>query len=345
MVTIKDVAREAQVSVTTVSRALNNHLDVAEGTRDRIVAVAEALNYHPNVVAQSLQNSRANALGLLIPLSLHRAQDPFWFDFIGGMVSVCAQHGLDLLVSAADAAGKADRSFHRVLHGRRIDGLLICDIRKDDHRINILRKHNLPFVAFGRTVGDHDYAYIDVDGEAGVLQAMEHLLSLGHTRIAFFGVAPDFGFSYFRLAGYRKALARAGISYDPQFVLENLTEANAGNALRVLLSLPQRPTAVFVAADFLALTVLKTLRDLGCSVPGDLSISVFDDSTLVRHAEPPLTAVNQPNRRLGEEAAELLLARVANPGGPLLQRLIVPTLVPRGSTGEPPIYLDEQETG
>src|SRR5947209_12483460 len=142
MVTIKDVAREAQVSVTTVSRALNNRLDVAEATRARIVAVAEALNYHPNVVAQSLQNNRANALGLLIPLALHRAQDPFWFDFIGGMASVTAQHGLDLLVSAADTAGKADRSFHRVLHGRRVDGLLICDVRKDDHRIGILRKHS-----------------------------------------------------------------------------------------------------------------------------------------------------------------------------------------------------------
>jgi LacI family transcriptional regulator len=204
-----------------------------------------------------------------------------------------------------------------------------------DPRIAHLQKHHLPFVAFGRTTGKHDYSYIDVDGEAGVNQAMEHLLQLGHRRIAYLGVHPNFGFSHYRLAGYCQALKRAGLPYDQALIHQGLSESSAGAAMRGLLALSERPTAVFAAADFLGLAALKRAREHGLSVPKDLSVSVFDDSSFVQHAEPPLTAVSQPNRRLGEEAAGLLLDRVASPDTPLVQRLVVPSLVIRASTAPP----------
>lgn len=335
MVTMKDVAGEVGLSVTTVSRALNNHDDVAERTRERIQAIAHRLDYHPDAMARSLQNRRSNAIGLVIPPFLHRAYDAFWLEFIGGTAASCGHSGADLLVSAVDSVEQMNHGFKRLVRGRRVDGLLLCDTRRNDPRIRYLQNHQLPFVSFGRTTGQQDYPYIDVDGAAGVMQAMEQLISLGHRRIAYMGVDPDFSFSHFRLSGYREALARAGIPCDPDLVHEGLSEVAATVVTAKLLDLRDRPTAVFTSADFLALAVLRTARFAGLAVPRDLSVAVFDDNLLVQHADPPLTAVNQPNRRLGEEAASLLLARIANPSFPLVQRLVVPSVIPRLSTAPP----------
>jgi len=338
MATIKDVARAVGLSVTTVSRALNDYDDVAEATRVRVREAAALLDYHPNAVAQSLQGNRANTVGLVIPLVLHRSYDAFWSEFIGGVAGTCARRGVDLLVAATDATDGRDApavSFQRLVRGRRVDGLLLCDIRDEDERIAYLRARRLPFVAFGRTVGAPDYSYIDVDGAGGVARAVESLLQLGHRRIAYAGLDRHFGFSYFRFEGYRMALARAGLACDDALVRHDLSEETVPEALAALLALPDRPTAIVAAADFLALAILRASRDAGLRVPDDLSLVVFDDSLLVQHAEPPLTAIAQPNARLGAEAAALLLDRVADPSLPPAQRLVAPTLTLRQSTGPP----------
>lgn len=335
MATIKDVARQTGLSVTTVSRALNGYDDVAETTRARVRAAARALEYHPNVMARGLQKNHTNTIGLVIPLVIHRSYDAFWLEFIGGVAATCAGRGVDLLVATGDTHDDPGAGFQRLIHGRRIDGLLVCDIRQDDPRISFLQKRTLPFVAFGRTIDQHDYAYLDVDSTAGTIQAIEHLIRLGHRRIAYLGVDPAFSFSHFRYAGYRQALAAAGLVDDPELVRHGLTEASTPDTTKCLLALPHPPTAIFCAADFVALAALKTIHAEGLSVPGDVSLATFDDSLLVQHANPPLTAVSQPNRRLGEEAAALLLDRIANRALPLVQRLVVPALVTRASTAPP----------
>jgi LacI family transcriptional regulator len=338
MVTIKDIAREVGLSVTTVSRALNNHDDVSVGTRRLVHEVARRLDYHPNAMARSLQNSRADAIGLLIPPILHRAYDAFWLDFIGGAASACATAGSDLLLSAVSTSDGANDDFKRLARGRRVDGLLLCDIQQADPRIEYLRRTSLPFVAFGRTMGPQNYSFIDVDGAAGVRQAVEHLIQLGHRRIGYLGVSTKFSFSSFRLRGYQDALARAGIGYDERLVHEGLTAPMAAAVMARLLDLSDRPTAVFASADFLALAAVKTARTMALDIPADLSVVVFDDGALVEGADPPLTAVNQPNRRLGEEAAELLLQRIARTEAPLVQRLVIPSLTQRSSTAPPREY-------
>jgi len=336
MVTIKDVARVAGLSVTTASRALNNYADVAEATRVRIREVARELDYHPSVVARTLQGSQTNTVGLVVPLVLHRSHHAFWLEFIGGMAAACALRGVDVLVSMAEAHEQVGQGFRRLVRGRRVDGLLVCDVRQIDPRIGYLRQSGLPFVAFGRMTEALDYPYIDVDGTSGVLQAMQHLLALGHQRIAYLGLDPEFGFSHFRFAGYRQALDQAGLPCDPELIYHGLTEAAVPATVACLLALPRRPTALFAGADYVGLAALKAARTLGLAVPSDLSLVVFDDSLLIEHAEPPLTAVSQSSRRLGEEAAGLLLDRVAHPTLPLVQRLLVPSLVVRRSTASAP---------
>lgn len=332
MATIKDVAREVGVSITTVSRALNGYNDVAPATRERIRAVAARLEYHPNAVARSLQMNRANAVGLVIPRELHREYDLFWMEFIGGCALACAEANVDLLVAALGDEERGRGGFARLVRSRRVDGLLVCDIRTHDARIAYLLRHALPFVAFGRAGDGREHTYIDVDGAAGTRQAIQHLVFLGHRRIAYLGIDPTFGFSGFRREGYRAALAEMEIAEDPELVLEGLTPIRAESALRRLLGRPDPPTAIFAGADFLALAVLEAARTEGLSVPDDLSLVVFDDNPLVQHASPPLTAVSQPNRELGHQAAQLLLDRVADPGGPHVQRLLRPELVVRSST-------------
>jgi LacI family transcriptional regulator len=334
MVTVKDVAREVGLSVTTVSRALNDYDDVSDATKARIREAARRLDYHPNAVARSLQNSRANAVALVIPRVLHRTYDAFWLEFIGGAAESCAVRGFDLLMAATD--DQAGQGFRRVVRGRRVDGIILCDVRRQDPRVAYLKKHGLPFVSFGRTIENMDYSYIDVDGAAGSATAVEHLIRLGHHRIAFLGIDPDFSFSYFRLKGYQQALTQAGVMVDPALIHEGLTELSALPAVLGLLTLPSPPTAVFASADFLGIAVVKAARDAGLTIPDDLSVCVFDDSPLVQHADPPLTAVSQPNRRLGEEAGRLLLDRVENPAAPLVQQLVIPAMVVRLSTAAVP---------
>lgn len=338
--TVKDIARQVGLSVTTVSRALNDHADVAQTTKARIRAAADALDYHPNAAARSLQNNRSNALGLVIPLALHRSYDAFWLEFIGGMAASCARHGVDLLLSAAEGEEEGPQSFQRLVRSRRVDGLVLCDIRADEPRIRQLQKLRVPFVAFGRTTEQADYSYIDVDGAAGSLEGMQHLTRLGHRRIAYLGLDPTFGFSYFRLAGYREAFQQPGLQYDPDLVFEGLTEETAPVVADKLCTMVNRPTAVLTAADFLALAVLRAARAHGLAVPDDLSVVVFDDNLPVQHADPPLTAIRQPNRQLGEESGDLLLQRVRNPDAPPVQRLMKPALIVRSSTRA---VLDDRE--
>ncbi len=153
-VTIKDVARQAGLSVTTVSRALNNYDDVAETTRVRVREVAAALDYHPSAFARNLQGSVANAIGLGIPNVLHRSYDMPWLEFIGGIGATCVEREVDLLVSTADVHDVDGQGFQRLVYERRVDGLIVCDIRRDDARIPYLHDRHLPFVAFGRAVDD-----------------------------------------------------------------------------------------------------------------------------------------------------------------------------------------------
>jgi LacI family transcriptional regulator len=137
MPTLKDVAREAGLSVTTVSRALNNHFDVAETTREHVVRVAAELGYHPNQSARSLQGTRANALGLVIPTLVHRYLDSFWLEFIGGVTSVCGEESFDLLLCAGKDLRDEYTQYQRLVNSRRLDGVIVCDVRVRDPRITL----------------------------------------------------------------------------------------------------------------------------------------------------------------------------------------------------------------
>ncbi len=336
MATIKDVARVAGLSVTTVSRALNNYDDVAERTRARVVQVAEQLGYHPNHAARSLQGTRTETIGLVIPRLVHRYLDSFWLEFIGGASATCADAGFDLLLSTGDDLHAEHAHYQRLVRTRRVDGVILCDIRVRDPRVSFLQTSNSPFVAFGRTLSDDGYSWVDVDGASGVQDAVVYLLGLGHRRIAFLGTERDFSFTHFRHEGYLAGLLHANMPYDDDLVVQDLNVGcELDEPLARLLALPSPPTALIACADFLASAALRALRRRGVRVPEQMSVVAFDDTLVTQHADPPLTCLRQDNHAIGTSVAAMLIQRLQPTGIAPLHALIRPELIVRRSTAAP----------
>ncbi len=336
MTTIKDVARTAGLSVTTASRALNNHDDVASATRALVVRVASDLGYHPNHIARSLQGTRVNAVGLVIPQLVHRYVDSFWLEFIAGVTTVCGDAGFDLVLCTGKDLHAEHAHYQRLVRSRRVDGVIVCDIRVRDPRISYLRQSHAPFVAFGRVLGHDDFSWVDVDGASGVRTAVEHLLALGHRRIGYLGAPRAFSFTHFRHEGYLDALFAAGIPYDDRIVVEDLdVSSDPSEATRQFMALDEPPTALIACADFLAAGALRALRGLGIRVPEDMSLIAFDDTLVTQHTEPPLTSVRQDNQMIGSRVAAMLIQQLRGDGHPPSHELVPPSLIVRESTAAP----------
>jgi DNA-binding LacI/PurR family transcriptional regulator len=333
MPTIKDVARAANLSITTASRALNGHDDVSEQTRAHVMRVASELGYHPNHAARSLQGTHTDTIGLVIPQLVHRYVDSFWLEFIGGVSSACTAAHLDLLLTTGADLPAELAHYQRLVHTRRVDGVILCDVRVRDPRISFLRQSQAPFVAFGRTLGDGDFSWVDVDGATGIGAGVAHLLQLGHRRIAFLGTHRDYSFSHFRFEGYLEALLAAGVPYDEDLVAQDLVVgSNLDDVIDRLLALPAPPTALLACADFLATGALRALRERGLAVPAALSLVAFDDTLVTQHAEPPLTSIRQDNQVMGVHAAHLLIQQLQDPSAPPQHLLLAPQLIHRRST-------------
>jgi LacI family transcriptional regulator len=337
MITLKDVARQAGLSVTTVSRALNDFDDVAVETREHVVRVASELGYHPNHIARSLQGTRAYAVGLVIPQLVHRYVDSFWLEFIAGVTSTCGDAGLDLVLCIGKDLHAENAHYQRLVRSHRVDGVILCDARVRDQRISFLRQSQAPFVAFGRVLGHDDFSWVDVDGTTGVRTAVDHLLSLGHRRIGYLGTPRAFSFTHFRHEGYVDALFAAGLDYDERLVVEDLDVASdLEKSVTKLLTLPDPPTALIACADFLAAGALRVARSLGKRIPEDLSIVAFDDTLVTQHTEPPMTSVSQDNELIGSRVAAVLIQQLQGAGQPPSHELIQPSLVLRRSTAALP---------
>ena len=210
-VTLRDIAQKVGKSVTTVSRALNDYDDVGPETKARVLQVAEELGYSPSTLAQRLRKKRAETLGLSLPTYGPRFSDPFFSEFIAGVGNKASQRGYDLLVSTHPPGDEESQAYHQSIRGRRVDGFLVVRTRRVDTRIDILREAGFPFVAFGRTEGELDFPFVDMDGTQGMQLVADHLLQLGHKRIAYISPPGELMFAHYRMKGLRETLAKAGI--------------------------------------------------------------------------------------------------------------------------------------
>jgi LacI family transcriptional regulator len=337
LATIRDVAREAGVSIATVSRVFNDSSLVSDETVALVRSVAERLNYWPNGVARSLITNRTHALGVLLP----DIYGEFFSDVIRGIDLAARKHGFHLLVSSSHADSDALAGALRSMSGR-VDGLVVMAPDVDaPGAIRGFASH-CPVVLLnpGQEVEDCDT--ISIANHDGAYEIVQHLIGLGHRTIAMVrGPARNLDAEQ-RLQGYHDALRAAGLGPVPELEVQgDFTEPSGFDAAMELLARPIRPTAVFVGNDHMAIGVMSAIRESGLVVPDDLAIVGFDDISMARFTSPPLTTVRVNTALLGERAVELLMRakRRANPG--IKQHELLPTsLAIRSSCGARPVRRD-----
>lgn len=327
--TIDDVARAAGVSLATVSRALRGLPNVSPATRQRVLDAAESLHYRPDPNASRLAAGASHSLGVLAP-GFHS-----WYvgGVLAGAESVLSRRGFDLLLRSAvrDTPTSVVQSI-LALRGR-VDALLLVDVHLEDDELEEVARFGHPILTLGSRTRGIDSLTID-NREAGRAVA-NHLVNLGHRRIALVEGDPDLAMEHAsgfeRRAGFRDALAEHGL--EPLAIVNGgFSVQGGGEAFTELWALSERPTAVFCVSDEMALGLLATARRQGISVPGELSVVGFDDHDLAEAED--LTTVRQDVPELGMLAARRLLARIADGGGPT-HEVVEVTLVVRSSTGRP----------
>ncbi|WP_427884904.1 LacI family DNA-binding transcriptional regulator [Kribbella sp. GL6] len=333
--TIADVARRAGVSKGSVSFALNGRPGLAQATVDKILAAADELGWRPSNRARSLSVSKAFALGLVItrdPAVL--SSDPFFPAFIAGVESVLSTRGQALVLQVVADGAEAD-GYRRLARDARVDGVFLSDLRHDDPRIDLLVELGLPAVTLNRPDGESPFPAVVLDDRPGTVAVVEHLLGLGHTRIAHVAGPPSFVHATARSTALVETLVAAGL--QPVAVeAGDFTAAGGIAATRRLLALPEPPTAIVYANDRMAIAGLGAAQAAGLTVPDDLSIAGFDDSELAEYVHPGLTTVRADPFQFGVAAARTLNQVVDGESGVPDVELPPAELVVRRSTSAPP---------
>jgi DNA-binding LacI/PurR family transcriptional regulator len=332
--TISDVAARAGVGVGTVSRVLNGRAHVRPATRARVQDAIEALKYRPSPIARSLSLRRTHVIGVVVPFFT----SPSAVERVRGIASVLASSPYDLMLFDVESEDRREHAFQVFDRGDRSDGLLLVSLVPPDDEVERLRSARLPCVLVDAPHPAFPNVVID-DVRGGEL-ATQHLIELGHSRIAFIGDKPPdpyrFASSRDRTRGYERALARAGIELRPGYLREGTQIDHLARGIAIdLLRLPQRPTAIFAASDQQALGVLEAAKILGIRVPEELSVVGFDDVEVSAYIG--LTTVHQPLFESGRRGAELLLRMLAGdePVEPHVEQLEIDVVV-RTTTAVPP---------
>lgn len=334
-VTLKDIAHEVGVSITTVSRALAGYGDVADETRQRVEKVANRLGYSPNLTARRLQKQRTDTLGFIIPTYGARFSDPFFSEFIAGLGNTAADHNYDLLVSThAPESDREWNAYQQAVQGGWVDGLIVVRTRVDDSRIDLLCENNFPFVAFGRTSGNNNFPCVDEDSEAGMSMLVGHFVALGHRRIGFITPPTDLMFGRLRLQGFKQTMAANGLQVNPEWVIAgDMTQRSGADAAERLLALKSKPTAIIAGNDLMAIGAMSHFQQQGYDITGDFSIGGFDDILPAAHANPPLTTIRQPIYDIACTICQMLIEILNGKRPHNRQILLTPTLVQRSSSG------------
>jgi len=333
---IGEIARRAGVSRSTVSYVLSGKRSVSAETRQRIQAVIDELDYRPNANARALREGRTDTIGLVIPPASQRLTD-MQLGFVASVVEAAARVDRDVLLSPS--GGDHDRSFERILSGRRVDGVILMEIRLEDERVTRLRQSRLPFVTIGRTADPHGMAWVDVDYAGLIARCVHHLADLGHRHVALVNrsaelVAAGYGPGHRALAGFTTAVAERDLT-GVDVCCDD--DAAAGEScLDQLLAAHPDITAVATVNEAALPGLQRSLAAAGLSVPRDFSVTGVAARHWAEDFRPPLTAADVPIAQMGADAVTLLLEAIAAPATPPPHRLYGPPISLRSSTGPVP---------
>lgn len=335
MASIKDVAREAGVSISTVSRIINNSTLISEVTRDRVLKVMRELNYVPNSMAQGLSNQQPYAVALLVNIEDAKSfSNPFFYEMMHGIETVVCSRGLCLILANLQTSLNRNDMLDRLIHGKRTQGVILPSSIMNPQRVKELRKINFPFVAVGEPMGiKESIDWVDINNFQGGQQAVEHLLDQGYREVAFIGGSQREIFNKNRLQGYKKALADNGLQCREEYIREGISSKNAGfEMMEQLLWLPRRPDAVICSDNVLCMGAMKAVKGANLRIPEDIGILSFDNFPIAELLEPSVTTVDIDVFELGVQAANILFKLIDNPTARQQQSLISTCIEVREST-------------
>ncbi|TCN28132.1 LacI family DNA-binding transcriptional regulator [Mesobacillus foraminis] len=327
--TIYDVAKEAGVAISTVSKVLNNTGRIGEKTRKKVEETMQKLNYQPSVAASV--KKRIQTIGLLIP----DIADPFMAEIARAIEDHGRKFGFSLMICSTDNDLEKEMEYVSVLKKKYIDGIIIATGLKNTAALQELLNDEIPVALLAREVPSLAVNTVVVNDFLGAFEATSYLIKLGHKKIAMVTEDIYFPVTQSRLEGYKQALEQGGLPYNEELVaINNTSYGDALNSTVELLDVPEPPTAIFASTETLAIGVMQGAREYGLDIPKELSIVGFDNSILAKMSYPPLTTVSQPIREMGKKVIELLVEEIKNPQQ-VKQRIVMsPELIIRGTATE-----------
>jgi DNA-binding LacI/PurR family transcriptional regulator len=333
--TIADIAKEAGVSKVAVSYALNGRPGVSDDTRRRIAAIAQQLGWAPSSAARALSDGKAGAIGIVVDRPAEvLGVEPFFMRLMAGIQNGLGE-GPTALVMQVSPNRAVELDIYRRWHAeRRVDGVLLVDLRVEDARLELVTEIGLPAVVIGGPLGRADLPCAWTDDAAGMTDVLDYLAALGHRRVVHIAGPAEFVHTRVRAEAFAAATARLGMTESRTVHTDYSDEGGASAARRALVA-ERPPTALVFDNDVMATAALGVAQELGLAVPGDLSLVAWDDSVLCRLVRPALSALRRPVVDYGELAVSMLLRLL---DGEVVedQAAAQPTLVVRGSTGPPP---------
>ncbi len=334
MSTLKEVARYADVSITTVSRVMNDASKVNPETRERVQKAMRKLGYQPSRVAQRLRatKGRSKLLGLIIP----DIQNQFYSNIVRGVEDVAYGKDYAVILCNSDENPNKERFYLDVLQSESVDGVILPPIHQYSKVVEGLVEAGVPIVCVDRKLVREAVDTVVINNQKGGFIAVDHLIELGHKRIAILSSSSQFSSFEERQKGYEEALKASGINVDPDLIREGdpRSSENARELTKELLALESPPTAIFATNNLMTLGALEAINEAGLKIPRDISVVGFDDMPWAKAITPPLTVIKQPGYEMGRRSAELMFQRVADPGREPVQITMEPSIIVRQSTGK-----------
>jgi LacI family transcriptional regulator len=330
-ITIKDIASALNISPSTVSRALKDHPDISQETKDKVVQYAQDMGYQPNSIALSLKSRRSNVIGLIIPEIVHH----FFSSVISGIDEVASTAGYNVIISQSNESHEREIHNTRTLLGSRVDGMLISRTKEttDYAHFKHINNAGVPMVFFDRTCQGINADNVIIDDKRAAYDATKYLINTGCKDILHLKGPDSLTISHQRLSGYRHALNDNGIAFKEERVIEADNFEKGVQALQDLINTNNLPQAIFAVNDLTALGAISALKEAGIKVPEQISVVGFTNGMIGRLSEPPLTTIEQNGYLMGKKAAELLLERIKSDEVLPPRTEIIPTkLIVRKST-------------
>lgn len=331
VITMKDIAKMAGVSVVTVSRALNNKPDINQKTKDSIIQIAKDLDYTPHGLARSLITRKTNTLGIIIPNN----QDPFYAAVVDGISNESREREYSVILCNSHGDPDEELRMLRLLREKRVDGMLVYPTQEDDRYIDVLRQSPIPFVFLNRHTDALECDYVMNDNIHGAFSAVDELIRKGYRRIVYICARPDASSGKERIAGCKAAIKKHGLDSRNLRIMtcEETTHSCYAIVKGIIGDTSSKPDALFLWDDRLAIGAIKALLEENLRIPADMAVVGYDDIEISEFLYPSLTTVRQPTYQIGETATRILIDKLESQDLADPQRIVLkPELIVRETT-------------